>query len=190
MWNNDVTEFFIWLFHQHQMIRNILNNSNHKIYYKIYYNSIMSVRWQCPIVQVLQNPHERKQSVPRRHLLRETSCERYSVSPLNRHRNSLEYVAFFEPILCDLFDTWAKITQEIRSFFVDWASVSTATGTKRYLGISSRYFSILRLAACSAAAPAFLDVPLRCEAAWVSGEVASQRRHFPACHAVKMTPSV
>ena len=67
-------------------------------------------------------------------------------------------------------------------------SVSTATGTKRYLGISSRHFSILRLAASSAAAPAFLDVPLRCEVAWVSGEVASQRRHFPACHAVKVTP--
>ena len=68
-------------------------------------------------------------------------------------------------------------------------SVSTAIGTKRYLGISSRYFSIFRFAACSAAAPAFLKVPLRCEAAWVSGEIASQRRHFPACHAVKVTPS-
>ena len=44
-------------------------------------------------------------------------------------------------------------------------SVSTAIGTKRYLGISSLYFSIFRFAACSAAAPAFFDVPLRCEAA-------------------------
>ena len=68
-------------------------------------------------------------------------------------------------------------------------SVSTATGTKRYLGMSSRYFSILRLAACSAAAPAVFEVPSRCEAAWVSGEVASQRRHFPTCHAVRVTPS-
>ena len=68
-------------------------------------------------------------------------------------------------------------------------SVSTATGTKMYFGTSSRYFSILRLAACSAAAPAVFDVPSRCEAAWVSGEVASQRRHFPACHGVKVTPS-
>ena len=48
-------------------------------------------------------------------------------------------------------------------------SVSTATGTKMYFGISSRYFSILRLAACSAV----FDEPSRCEAAWVSGEVAS-----------------
>ena len=57
------------------------------------------------------------------------------------------------------------------------------------MGISLRYFSILSLAASSAAAPAFLDVPLRCEAAWVSGEVASQRGNFPSCHAVKVTPS-
>ena len=58
-----------------------------------------------------------------------------------------------------------------------------------YFGISSRYFSTLRLAACSAAAPAVFDEPSRCEAAWVSGEVAFQRRHFPACHGVKVTPS-
>ena len=38
-------------------------------------------------------------------------------------------------------------------------SVSIATGTKMYFGISSRYFSTLRLAACSAAAPAVFDVP-------------------------------
>ena len=74
------------------------------------------------------------------------------------------------------------------SLFIE-LSVSTATGTKRYLGLSSRHFSTLRLAACSAAAPAILDVLSRYEVAWVSGEVASQRRHFPACHAVKVTPS-
>ena len=142
-------------------------------------------------------PQTKKQSVPRRHLLRKTSCERYGVPPLHRYRNSLEYVAGFETILSDLFDSWPKITQEIRCLLccVHWTECFDGypTGTKMYLGISSRYFSILRLAACSAAAPAVFDVPSRCEAreahVRVSGEVASQRRHFPACHGVKVTPS-
>ena len=35
----------------------------------------------------------------------------------------------------------------------------------------------------------FFEVPLMCEAACVSGDVASQMRHFPARHGVKVTPS-
>ena len=90
-------------------------------------------------------------------------------------------------VIFSIRDPW--LHKKFASFSLIGPSVSTATGTKRYLGISFQYFSILRFAACSAAAPAILDVPLRCEAAWVSGEVASQRRHFPACHAIKVTPS-
>ena len=68
-------------------------------------------------------------------------------------------------------------------------SVSTATGMKKYFDVSSRYLSAFWMAACSAAAPAFFEVPLMWEAAWVSGDLASQMRHFPARHGVKVTPS-
>jgi len=46
------------------------------------------------------------------------------------------------------------------------------------------------MAACSAAAPAFFEVQLMCEAGCVSGNVAFQMRNFPARHGVKVTPSV
>ena len=109
------------------------------------------------------------------------------ISPLNRHRNSLEYVTFFDTILCDLVDLWPKITQEIRSFFVDWAKC--LPGYRYEEVFWELVFGISRFWGWLPAAPAFLDVPLRCEVAFVSGEVASQRKHFPACHAVEVTPS-
>ena len=81
----------------------------------------MSVRNHCPTVPVLQNPHKRKTvspttTPPPGNILRK--IKRFPFEPPPKF---FGIVAFLETILCDLFDSWPKITQEIRSFFVDWA---------------------------------------------------------------------
>ena len=64
--------------------------------------------------------------------------------------------------------------------------VFTAIATKECVGAKAAYFCSFIRAACEAAAPAVRHVAARWEAATVYGVVASQTRHFPRDHGVRV----
>jgi len=68
-------------------------------------------------------------------------------------------------------------------------NVSTARGTKVCVDANAAYFCCFKVAAWLAAAPAEVHVVLRCDAAIVSAQVASQARHLPLDHGIKVAPS-
>src|SRR6478609_4738857 len=68
-------------------------------------------------------------------------------------------------------------------------SVSTATGTKKWVAVRAEYFWFLRVAAFLAAAPANALVVPMWDGATMSAQVASHARHFSHGRGIRLAPS-
>jgi len=68
-------------------------------------------------------------------------------------------------------------------------SVSTATGTKKWVAVRAEYVWFLRVAAFLAAAPANALVVPMWDGATVPAQMASHARHFPRAHGIRLAPS-
>ena len=152
------------------------------IYLPTYLHTYLSTYlFFVPTVPVLQNPHKWKTVSPTM-TPPENILPKIRRSPLYCYQHSFKYVTGFKTIVCDLSDLWPKITQEIRAFFVIWTECFHGY---RYEDVFRNKFSIffdfeISCLFCCSSSCLWCS---RCEAAWTSGELASQRRHFPACHA-------
>src|SRR6218665_239577 len=116
-----------------------------------------------------------------------SKCHR--VKSLNSNRNALKRKAIsrISPVVARSFCPSSE--KKDRPSQLMGPRVSRASGVKRLVEDNSLYFSILRVDALSAAAPAVREVSGKQEAARVSVTVASHTRFFPPRRGMRVWPS-